>query len=72
MLRAEREELLARLEQIEENSETSLSSMHCLKMAQDNLKERYRKMEQNYNDLQLELAKRNVCILNINHLHTIY
>lgn len=59
MLRAEREELLARLEQVEENSETSLSSMHCLKMAQDNLKERYRKMEQNYNDLQLELAKRN-------------
>ncbi|XP_022338134.2 uncharacterized protein LOC111133771 isoform X2 [Crassostrea virginica] len=40
-----------------EASESSLSSLHCLKLAQASLKERYAKMAQTYTELQSEYSK---------------
>ncbi|KAK3105975.1 hypothetical protein FSP39_009914 [Pinctada imbricata] len=53
-LQEERDELI----QSKEQTEYSMSSLHCLKMAQANLKERYAKMEQSYHDLQAKYAKK--------------
>ena len=55
-IQEERDELLHSKEQ----TDNSLSSLHCLKMAQANLKERYAKMEQHYNELQTKYAKKKV------------
>ena len=43
-----------------EASESSLSSLHCLKLAQASLKERYAKMAQTYTELQAEYSKNKV------------
>jgi len=51
-------ELFERLEKTSEHSDNSMSSLHCLQMAQKSLKERYSKMEQNNHDLQTETNKR--------------
>ncbi|XP_055995413.1 tax1-binding protein 1 homolog isoform X2 [Ostrea edulis] len=52
------QEEIEELNQSKDTTESSVSSLHCLKLAQASLKERYSKMEQNYSELHTELSKR--------------
>ncbi|XP_061178289.1 tax1-binding protein 1 homolog B-like isoform X2 [Saccostrea echinata] len=52
------QEELEEMYQTRETTESSLSSLHCLKLAQASLKERYSKMEHTYSELQTEFSKK--------------